>query len=101
MNFPLKTRGRMVTAATLTIQDASESQLVFDANVARRYLIIVNRDDEDTLYVNFGDDASGGNESIPVGPGQNLTYEGVYCPQEAVNIWSATDSHPFTAKEGM
>lgn len=90
------------------MQDASGSiaaggtaQTVLDSNASRRFLSIVNPGNAngDTLWVNFGSDASAGAGSYPLGPGIGLFFpQGQFVPSSSVSLYAATTGDTFTVK---
>jgi hypothetical protein len=90
------------------VQDASGSitaggtaQTVLASNANRRFLSIVNPGNEngDTIWVNFGSDASAGAGSYPLGPGIGLFFpQGQFVPSSSVSLYAATTGDTFTVK---
>ena len=90
------------------VQDASGSittggtaQTVLASNANRRFLTIINPGNAngDTLWVNFGSDASDGAGSVPLGPGIGIFFpQGQFVPSSSVSLYASTTGDTFTVK---
>lgn len=87
--------------ASGSIAEGGTAQTVLESNANRRFLSIVNPGNAngDTLWVNFGSDASAGAGSYPLGPGIGLFFpQGQFVPSSSVNLYAATTGDTFTVK---
>lgn len=84
-----------------TTQDSGMSQVVFNANTARKFIFIQNLSDTD-MYVGLGFTPS---SSTPFGillksGGGELRFDSGFIPSSQVNIVCSSDSKQFIALEG-
>lgn len=88
-------------AAAQTITSGGTSQVVFSANTARVYLLIINTSDT-IMYLRFGSAAT--NTGIPLAPATAGVGGGFYEPliasDQSVNILCATTGKAFVAIQG-
>lgn len=87
--------------ASGSIAEGGTAQTVLESNANRRFLSIVNPGNAngDTLWVNFGSDASAGAGSYPLGPGIGLFFpQGQFVPSSSVSLYAATTGDTFTVK---
>lgn len=94
-----------VTQGTLTDKSGTitlggTAQTLAAANSSRKYLLVVNDDPAELLWINFTTAAVASQPSIPIGPRGSFVMEGDFISTELVSVIAATTSHAFTAKEG-
>lgn len=88
------------TASTTTITAGGTSQQVFAANPRRRVFMFQNLSAE-TLYLNFGTNASStARNSVAVVAGALYESPPNYCPTTTINVVGATTGSAFMAKQG-
>lgn len=82
-----------------TITLGGTAQTLAAANTSRHYLIVVNDDTSETLWINFTTAAVTSQPSIPIQPRGSYVLENSVISTELVSVIAATTSHAWTAKE--
>lgn len=85
----------------VTITTGGTAQNAYTDNDDRRYLLIVNLDATEVLWVDFGTAAVIGT-SIPIAANNgSLEYSAPgFVPSQSVSLNASTTAHKFTVKEG-
>lgn len=97
MSNPLQ--GKLVDKSG-TIASGTTSQTLAAINTARSYLLVVNLDPNEILWINFTSDAAIGTAgSIPIAGYGSFVMEASMCSTEKVTVNATTTGHKYTAKE--
>lgn len=73
---------------------------VMPANESRTYLVFQNISDT-IMHINFGAAATVDSNSIRVGAGGSVTFNGGWVPSQAVNVICSSSGKSWVAKEGI
>lgn len=87
-------------SGTITVGGTAQNAMA--ENASRKYMLIQNPSDAtESLFVNFGADASAASASIELEPGGAYSMpDSGFLSTQRVSVVAATTSHRFIAKEG-
>ncbi len=91
----------LLTDRSGTITAGGTAQTLMASNASRRYLLIINIDATEDLWINFTTAAvTTGQPSIPIRPGGAFVQEANFVSTELISVKAVTTGHAWTAKEG-
>ena len=89
-----------LTGNGVAITTGATAEELLATNTARRYLLIVNRDAAETMFVGIGVTAVDDETSIELAAGQSYVMEGSFISTDAISILAATSGHKVACYEG-